>query len=278
MVDLAGGGCESTSYKLLVNDKIIFHDIMDCYGIKVPTLLFKFYNNMFWINNKVVADKDIDDLLSSIEDERIFAKLPSAGAASGVFVMHKKNGVFVDKGGAVVTAELIRISYQGKNIFFEKQIRQDARWNEFNPSSVNTIRVLTINMDNKKEIVMAAARFGRKNINVDNMHAGGIGVNIDIEQGTLGIYGGRRYDTTKYYEHPDSHIKFEGKVIPYWDEIKTLVYSALDVLPPYRTLGFDVAITSNGPIVLEINTGAGMDLAQVGMKFGIASVFEKYLS
>ena len=110
------------------------------------------------------------------------------------------------------------------------------------------------------------------------MHAGGLGVSINVETGCLGEYGGRRFDPISYSSHPDSGLTFKNVQVPQWEDIKNLVYRTLSFLPQYRSLGFDIVTSPDGPIILEINIGAGMDLAQVGKEYGIAHCFDEKLT
>ena len=189
---------------------------------------------------------------------------------------HTQGGYELD--GEKVSAEFIRRRFEGKNIFIEPSLVQEPVLRGFNPDTVNTVRILTLNDTNGNiSIVSAAVRFGRKGNFVDNMHAGGLAVSINLETGEMEQYGARRFEPVKYYEHPDSHLKFEGTKIPQWDEIVGIVNKSLAFLPSYRSVGFDIVTTEKGPLVLEINTGAGMDLAQVGKERGIADAFDKYI-
>lgn len=262
------GGAESTSYSILINDKIIFHDLMTQYGIPIPKMLFVLKNNHYFVNNHIVSNDDINNILKQCKEDRIFVKLPCAGAAKGVFILKRQNEEFY-LDNEIVKAEKLKIKFLNKNVLFEERLEQEPILKAFNPDTVNTIRVLTKNINGKAEIISAAARFGRKGQYVDNMHAGGFGVSINIETGKLETYGGRRFDRNHYFEHPDSHLKFEGVNVPYWTKIKEIVINTINVLPPYKSLGFDIVTSKSGPLILEINTGAGMDLAQIGKTKGI---------
>ena len=271
------GGLESSSYRIIVNDKILFHDFMEYYELPTSKVLFAFRNNHFFINKKLVDEEAIDILLLGLKDDIVFMKLPSAGAANGVFVIKKKydDYFFNDE---KVNAEWIKNKYKGNSVFFEERIEQDPIFKSYNPDTINTVRILTKNYSGKIEIVSAAARFGRKGQFVDNIHAGGIGVSINLESGCMERYGARRFDSKKYLYHPDSGFEFNGVQVPQWEQIKKLVLKTVAFLPQFRSLGFDIVTTTYGPIVLEINTGAGMDLAQIGKEMGIADKFDKHLT
>lgn len=249
---------------------------MSLYGLPVPEMLMVYKNNHWFIRGELVTNEDINRTLQIYNEDRIFVKLASAGAATGVFVMKRVNGNWTID-GKVVSAERLVENYGKSSFFLERQLKQEKMLASFNPDTVNTIRILTLNNGKEQKIASAAVRFGRKGSFVDNMHAGGLAVSIDKENGKMGAYGGRRFDSKKYFEHPDSHLKFEGVKIPQWKEINELIYRILAVLPQYRSLGFDIVTTDSGPLVLEINTGAGMDLAQVGKDWGIADEFLEYI-
>lgn len=257
-------------YHLLIDDKIIFHDLMKYYGLPVPTRYFTFRGGEFRQGAELMTDSEVDAIIQSIDDERIFVKRFTGGAASGVSIFTKKEkGKYVDADDELVSASMIRNKYAGQDFFFEKQLIQEPILSQFNPDTVNTIRVLTY----KNKVVSAAVRFGGKGSFVDNTAKGGVAVSLDIHTGMLGNYGMREYDLNHYTEHPDSHIKFADTVVTQWPEVKKLVEKTVKYLPYYNSVGFDVATTNDGPVIIEINTGAGVYLSQMGKEEGLAKSF-----
>lgn len=263
--------CSNSKYNILIDDKILFHDLMTYYGLPVPLRYFIFRSNEFRIGSKLLSDNEVDCILKSISDERIFVKRFTGGAASGISILKKvKNGVYIDSENEEVNAKTIRRKYKDEDYIFEKQIMQEQTLRQFNPDTVNTIRVLTY----ENKIISATVRFGGKGEFVDNVSANGVAVSLDINTGVLGSYGLKMYSTTdKFYEHPDSHIKFKNVKVEQWAAICDVVEQALEFLPYYKSVGFDIATTEDGPIILEINTGAGINLSQMGKDYGLANVF-----
>ena len=260
-----------TKYNILIDDKILFHDIMRQYGLPVPHRYFTFRNNVFRDGNAILSDEQVDGIIRSVTDERIFVKRFTGGAASGVSIFRRKGNGFVDSDGEQVSASMIRNKYANQDFFFEKQIRQEHTLRQFNPDTVNTIRVLTF----KGSVISAAIRFGGKGSFVDNTAKGGVAVSLDIETGKIGDFGMREYDITHYYEHPDSHIKFKDVAVPLWPEVKRLVEKTSSYLPYYSSVGFDIATTDEGPVIIEINTGAGIYLSQMGKEYGLRRFFRE---
>lgn len=258
-------------YDMLIDDKILFHDIMQQYGLPVPYRFFIFRGNRFRKGVEILSDKHVDEIISSITDERIFVKRFTGGAASGVSIFTKKGDVFVNAEGERVSASMIRRQYANQDFIFEKQIKQEEVLRKFNPDTVNTIRVLTYN----NKIISASVRFGAKGDYIDNVSKGGVAVSLDIESGKLGRYGMRMYDVKKYYEHPDTHLAFDGVVVTQWPEVKAVVEKSMLYLPYFKSVGYDVATTDEGPIIIEINTGAGIGLSQMGKEYGLRDYFKE---
>ena len=259
-------------YNLLIDDKIIFHDIMSYYGLPVPKRYFTLKNNVFRDASRILSNEEVDTILKNITDERIFIKRSSGGGASGISIFtRKESGVYIDEEGVEVSADMIRQKYNGGCFIFEKQIMQEKTLAQFNPDTVNTIRVLTY----KNKIISATVRFGGKGGFIDNLSKGGVAVNCDVNTGELGEYGMRMYDINKYYEHPDSKIKFNGVIVTQWNDIVNIVNKTMELLPYYTSVGFDIATTDDGPVVIEINTGAGIGLSQIGREYGLADIFLK---
>lgn len=260
-----------SKYNILIDDKILFHDIMQQYGLPVPHRYFTFRNNEFRDGANILNDHQVDEIIGSVTDERIFVKRFTGGAASGVSIFVRKGDGFVDADGDKVSASMIRHKYANQDFFFEKQIKQEHVLSQFNPDTVNTIRVLTY--DNK--IISASVRFGGKGDYIDNVSKGGVAVSMDITTGRLSKYGQRMYDVARYDEHPDTHLKFDGVVVTQWPEVKAVVERSMTFLPYYKSVGYDVATTDDGPVIIEINTGAGIGLSQMGKEYGLRKAFRK---
>lgn len=260
----------STKYNVLIDDKIIFHDIMSYYGLPVPTRYFIYRNGEFRQGNAILSEEDVDRILSKVNNHRIYIKRFTGGAALGVSILQKgKDGAWYNLNKQLITAQSIKTIFGNDGYIFEEQLKQENELARFNPDTVNTIRVLT----SKNKVVAATIRFGGKGAFVDNTAKGGVAVSLDIETGMLSEFGMREYDLTHYTEHPDTRLKFKGAKCSQWPEVKQCVEKVLSYIPYYLSVGFDIATTDNGPVIIEINTGAGIYLSQMGKEKGLADSF-----
>jgi len=152
--------------------------------------------------------------------------------------------------------------------FLEDLVIQNSEWNKLNPDSLNTIRAVTKCINGKTELIYAVARIGSGESIVDNFHRGGVGVKVNIEKGQL-----EGQTINKANERSDITSKTKLKVdsfkIPYWKEIVLMVNAAAKVNDKVNIVGWDVAITEEGPLIIEGNRGPGMDIIQVLYQRGI---------
>ncbi|HOB25663.1 MAG TPA: sugar-transfer associated ATP-grasp domain-containing protein [Bacilli bacterium] len=156
----------------------------------------------------------------------------------------------------------------------EEEIIQDPEWAKLSPNSINTLRIVTKCIRGKSDILYAVARIGSGKSIVDNFHQGGVGVRINTDKGILeGICIGK--DGVEHDVSPASGIKVDGFKIPYWNEIKDMVCEAAKVNDAVNIVGWDVAISTTGPVIIEGNRGPGMDLIQVLYNRGVKSDLEE---
>ena len=135
----------------------------------------------------------------------------------------------------------------------EELIVQAPEMNAFYPHAVNTIRYNTFFHEGKLTRLQAVFRIGRGGSVVDNATSGGIYALVDTETGR--ILGPARSDLCEYFEcHPDTGAKFEGSLIPRWNELNALLEELVRVVPEQKQVGWDFALSEKGWVMVEGNT------------------------
>jgi hypothetical protein len=69
--------------------------------------------------------------------------------------------------------------------------------------------------------------------------------------------------------HPDTGRPLIGTPIPDWPRLVELVMSAATVFAGIRTQSWDVALSDQGPVFLEVNFGGDLNLAQLANGKGV---------
>ena len=147
-------------------------------------------------------------------------------------------------------------------IFLEDLVIQHPDLNKLCDKSVNTMRIMTFNDHGTPRIIWMGLRVGNGVNSIDNFHAKGMAINIDIDTGKL-VGKAIDKDLNQYTEHPTSHIKFDGFQIPCFDEAKKMVLEASLRSDKILVVGWDVAISDKGPVIIEGNRRPGFDIVQV---------------
>jgi hypothetical protein len=141
--------------------------------------------------------------------------------------------------------------------------------------AVPTVRVLTI-LDEQGEPEVVATVFRMSigaNRTVDNIHAGGLACSVSLDDGVLAKASNLGADATLGWvsHHPTTGARIEGTRLPSWDEVKQLAVRAHRAFKPRLLVGWDIAISENGPVLIEGNRGPDMDLMQRFMDVGFCA-------
>ena len=166
---------------------------------------------------------------------------------------------------------------QGKNDMVEEYIYQHDKLRSLAPSGLNTLRVFTtLNSKNEVDIIGVRLRISINSI-VDNLAAGNLAAPVDVKTGVVtgpGVYS----DITKAPEivHPTTKESIVGFKIPYYEEAIVLVKEAALYDKGNRSIGWDVAISNNGPSLIEGNHDWCKLLWQLPVKEGLKSEIEKF--
>lgn len=128
---------------------------------------------------------------------------------------------------------------------------------------VCTVRVVTIN-EGAPKILGAIMRFGDGDSPADNFEGGGVVALVDNDSGVLGptLYSNNGIATFGTVHHRTGR-QITGLVLPDWPKIKGLVLDGAQRFSYFACMGWDIAITDQGPIVLEANSKSGFPSLQI---------------
>ena len=169
----------------------------------------------------------------------------------------------------------------------EAFIKQHPEMCKLSPTSVNSLRFVTFSSNKKPvtpdgkmmDIAYSIVRFGREGSIVDNLHSGGMVANVDLETGCLATDGADR-NGDLWIEHPDTGVTIKGFKVPYFEEAREMVKEAIATRKVEGYIGWDIAISENGPMLLEVNDRPGSDGLQTApaqAKQGMKYLMEKYM-
>ena len=73
---------------------------------------------------------------------------------------------------------------------------------------------------------------------------------------------GTGLDQVETTHHPDTDAQITGAVLPIWQEALDLALNAQSLLKQVPLIGWDIAISNNGPLIIEANETPDLALMQ----------------
>lgn len=147
-------------------------------------------------------------------------------------------------------------------VLIEEKIKQHPVMNALCPSSVNSVRIVTLRDKNGVvHYLYSLLRFGNGTKAVDNITSGGMYILLDRDGKSASKAfcdkTGLFYDT-----HPMTGVDLLNFEVPLHKEAVELCKKGADVIPQVGYIGWDAAITESGPVLIEGNVLPGYDMFQ----------------
>lgn len=216
---------------------------------------FNTYFHDFICREWIDIDKSTESILDAFCEKhgRLIVKPVGGGQGHGIFVWDKDD----------IESRKINLK-TCTDCIAEEILVQHKKMKSLNPTSVNTVRVLTFH----GKVIAAALRIGGTGAIVDNLHSNGVCGHIDIETGLIDAPCiDMQYN--KYVYHPATHLKLIGLEIPLWNLVIREVEKASLLLPEVQYIGWDVAILEDSIALIEGNHDPGHDVVQMIAQTGI---------
>jgi hypothetical protein len=238
-------------------------------------------NKILFLNNfRSFVKRDFADISQFKTNSDHIIKL--LGNQSGKLVLKGSHGqigseVEVVKCEDYTIKELLHTMTEKGYDLIEEYVIQHPALMELSSSGLNTVRIFTQLTGNDVDILGARLRVS-VNSPVDNMAAGNMAAPIDKETGIVngpGVYS----DITKTdsYTHPVTGKQIVNFQIPFWHELIEMVKHATVFSPQNKSIGWDIAITADGPELIEGNHNWCKLLWQLPVRRGLKKELEKYL-
>lgn len=222
-------------------------------------LYTKYFNNKVLFINKFTKYIDRDYLKLNTTNYEMFNKLLKKHKK----LICKPINLQCGKGIIIVknqkdNKEIYQRLLKNKQLLVEELLTQCDEINRLHPTSINTLRVVTIN----HKVVTAYIRIGNNNNIVDNFNSEGMAAPININTGKIEFPAIDKFDNL-YYKHPITKEKIVGLTIPRWDEVVKMVEEASYVIKQVKYVGWDVCVGKNKLYLVEGNEFPGHDIYQL---------------
>jgi hypothetical protein len=239
------------NYIALLRDKFIFGQFLSALDFPTP-------RNIALLNRQQLTwlDKMQTGALSTLTDSQLsvdgFCKRLTGWQGEGSFALQvERDRLYVR--GKEITLEQLEEKLD-ETYLFQERITQHPEMSRLHPASVNTIRMITVMQPAGVEVLCATQRIGTGGKSVDNFASGGMIISIDLQTGRLrgeGLFKPGKGKRAK--KHPDSGILLDGFPVPFFAETVAMMADLHRYFYGIRSIGWDIAITANGPVIIEGN-------------------------
>lgn len=213
----------------------------------------------------------------------VFFKPSDQGKGQNVecFRHEPVSGGWRDESGAVVTAEGMAVWAQRKigdeAWLVQERLQNATSWQPLTTGALATCRVVTVRHQPEGEprVMVIFARFPVASATVDNLSAGGLGAGVDPQSGvmTLGkIWGG---GTALHSVHPVTGATIAGAVMPDGEALCDLALRAHRAAGAWTSIGWDVAMTTRGPVLIEANLQSAACFHQTVIEIGLLKLLRE---
>jgi len=244
----------------------------------VPSIFVRNINGVYYHSNQQVIVRDQINLKKLLNGAKsiIVKKSIEAHGGSGIMVFDRDaDDNFCSDTCDVLSLDFLEKTYQ-QDFLIQKYVDQHEFYKKFNPTSLNTLRVLTYRsvVDNQIHVIYSYLRIGGIGSRVDNVKQGGIAVCLNTD-GYLMAYG-LGDSPEKIYSvdglPPFSQMDRCYKIDEIWETAKEIAAKQLYC----RLVGFDIAVNASGKILhIETNTS---DIGMEGDQYVIGPLFHRFTS
>lgn len=230
--------------------------------IKQPEVIAcRMGGSWLWGGNELIPESEIYGRLASYKEFFVKEAAESCGG----------HGVALFSGeGANEECKAFLLNTGGGDVVIQKRIEQHSVIASLNPTSVNTIRILSLLRNGEVKIYSRVLRMGVNGAYVDNASSGGItcGIQPNGQLNATGYFAdGRKSDV-----HPTSGVRFSEIIVPGIVRACELIKKLHVIVPQFQLISWDVAIDQKEePILIEMNASYGeLDFHQLnnGPLFG----------
>ncbi len=261
----------------MIDDKLVFETVLRGFGLpSTETLAIVGTNHRMPKPQAIVSETALGAFLEKA-DFPLFGKPLNAryslGSAKFAGYNKKSASVTLHDGRVISLGDLwkeISADFE-TGYLFQTCLEQHRELQELTESGIATIRILTLDNGNGPEIYKAVIKLtGAGNVADNFWRKGNLLAPIDAKTGEMGAaFSGMGIDAEKYDVHPDTGKAIAGTTLPHWDDVLELCLSTARLLNDAVMIGFDIAITSSGPVIVEANYDPHLIMLQLAHGEGV---------
>lgn len=248
----------------ILRNKLFFESVARSIGIPTPDNIAYSDNGRLILLHKASGTfVGWNQVAQEFPEGFVYMKPIDGECGSGILKIEiRSDNIFID--GQAYDGDYLKNLCRKGHYIFQARLVQHPEMSRIYPYSVNTIRMTTVRnlQTGEIEILPPTLRIGAHGSYIDNFSKGGVIVAMDTKSGKLDEWGFfKPMYGFKSKVHPDTNVEFSSFIVPFYQEAKEVAkffHSFLNL----HSIGWDIAITDNGPVFIEGNDNWEINLPQ----------------
>lgn len=258
--------CNNRSWIGASEDKMLAATILGAGGVAVPETVAVIDTSprLYPGIPKVSTPDALRDLILGLGTTDLFGKIIDGMVSFGAFSLQEADQTHITCAGqAPMTYADFMSSFLGGNAYLlQRRLRNHETIAPY-CSALATIRMVNLVRKDRVDCPVAVISMPQGDQIADTLwRRGNIACAIDPETGEIKTVVTRSGPEIVFLEDHPTLAGWKGKTLPHWDALRAMNERAAQLFAPIRYQSTDIAITSDGPVIVEINYGGGFGLPQ----------------
>ena len=274
-----------------VNDKLVMSKVLSgSHGFPIAQTLCLYSDGGRTLKgvHSVVNVADVESFLRETDVFPLILKPIHGTFGKGVIEISARDeqGQLLDGTGKPLIGEEFAALFDNRNfggVLVQKKVFNHREIASRVGNTLSTIRmIIVVDTCGRPDVAAAFWKVALEKNSTDNFARGAHGnllADVDLNSGEVGRVCGGLWPTHQSKQnHPETQAQLSGFVLPHWDLAKATVMRAALEFPGLRLQGWDVGITDEGPLLLEVNTEISLEYVQLltGRPFFSDTVHESF--
>jgi hypothetical protein len=260
--------CCDMTWQATTEDKWLCSHILARSTVKVPKTLAVIdkTGRTYPETHKISTAGQLRDFLTSQDVLPLFGKENRGICSFGAFLAldADENAMFL-KGQGWLKYDAFMEQFVGATPYLLQRLEHNHGFFNRYTDNLATVRVCILVGKDGVKIPFAILKLpSRDNVADSFWRPGNLACKLDIQSGKiLTVRSKDALGTTDHTVHPETGEALLGEIVPMWDRVLDLAHACAPIFEPVRYQSMDIAITQEGPVLIEVNTGGGFDLPQL---------------
>jgi hypothetical protein len=260
--------CCDMTWQAATEDKWLCSHILAQSDVRVPETLAVIdrTDRTYPATRKIATAADLRAFLGAGGSLPLFGKENRGTCSFGAFLIEEADATGLRlKGQGSIGYDAFLDDFVGATTYLLQRLETNHAFFAPYTDGLATVRACILVGDRGVEVPFAVLKLPAAGSIADSFwRPGNLACGLDVASGqVLTARSRHRFGTTDHDVHPETGAPLVGETVPMWEAVLDLVRACAPIFRPVRYQSMDIAVTPDGPVLIEINTGGGFDLPQL---------------